>query len=116
MNLNVLDGRILRLPSPRNYSSWGFTGRQNWTVFRNTDLTGHSECLVADVDNDGDFGVTFNINRTLTVGSIWRGCGSLDPKVLGRRALFQESSGIMLENQAIMAVIMAISIISGILN
>lgn len=82
-----LDGRILRLQKPMSFSSYGFTGRHNWTLFRTTDLTGHSECLVANGDHAGDFMVTFNVNKSMTVGSIWRGCGALDPKVLGRQAL-----------------------------
>jgi len=71
----AFDGTFLRLPTPMDFNSFGFTGKENWTIYRNTDLSGFSECLEASVDSFGNYAVTFHTNKSLTVGSIWRGCG-----------------------------------------
>lgn len=42
----------------------------------NSNFSGPSECLEAALDKFGNFAVTFNVNKTFNVGSIWRGgCG-----------------------------------------
>ncbi|CAL8106990.1 unnamed protein product [Orchesella dallaii] len=69
------DGNFLRLPASLSFHSYGFTGKENWTLYANTNFSGASECLEAAVDKHG-YAVTFNVNKTFVVGSIWRGgCG-----------------------------------------
>lgn len=71
------DGNFLRLPTSITFYSYGFTGKENWTLFQNTNFSGRSECLEAAIDRQFDsYAVTFNVNKSFTVGSIWRGgCG-----------------------------------------
>lgn len=78
------DGNFLRLPSPILFRSYGFTGKENWTLFTNSNFSGASECLDAAVDPSGTYAVTFNVNKTFTVGSIWRGgCGPTSAPIGG---------------------------------
>lgn len=79
------DGNFLRLPSPIKFHSYGFTGKENWTLFMNTNFSGPSGCLEAALDQFGNYAVTFNVNKTFNVGSIWRGgCG---PTSLSQRGV-----------------------------
>ena len=65
------DGTGLRLPNPFLFKSYGFTGKDNWTIFPNINYTGEPSCLIAQ-----NKVVSYMESRAtpLTVGSIRRGC------------------------------------------
>jgi len=61
--------------------SFGFTGKDNWTVFENPGNVGPSACLLSDYADDSKpyDAVVYNKDLNLTVGSIRRGCDSGEP-------------------------------------
>jgi hypothetical protein len=78
------EGTVLRLPSQLTFSSYAHTGRDSWTIYRNTNGKGPAECLEPNIDPYGDYGVTFSTNKTLVIGAIARGCGPNNDAVTSR--------------------------------
>ena len=72
-----LDGRKLNLVKSEIFGSYGMTGKENWTIFTNTNYTGDATCLLSysglssDVKYDR---VVYNKDIGIRVGSIRRGC------------------------------------------
>jgi len=71
------DGLRLNLNQPIRVRSFGFTGKENWTVFEGTEFAGSSACLLSSFTGDkGTYydAVVYNKDVNLTVGSLRRGC------------------------------------------
>lgn len=72
------DGRRLNLNHRILARSFGFTGKDNWTVYDGTDFRGTRACLLSAYPGDSNEttydAVVYNKDLNLTIGSIQRGC------------------------------------------
>ena len=68
-------GNELNLPNIEEFKSFGFTGRDSWTLYSEPNFLGESVCLECKCDEEGiGVGATYTAKLSLVVSSIRKGC------------------------------------------
>jgi hypothetical protein len=70
-----LDGEELSLSGAEEFGSFGFTGRESWTLYSGPNFSGESVCLLCKCDEEGiGVGVTYTPKLSLVASSVRKGC------------------------------------------